>query len=287
MNPIVSAALISGGTNILGDLLDWNRGSNDSSQNASMAWTIEENRKNYERQKEFAKNGLRWRVEDAIAAGLHPLAALGASGASYSPASIAPLFGTDDEGLSKGQFLARSGQNIARAVEATMSKEERLFNAQRNQLEIERMKKENLLLDMQITKVGQATGPGFPNYTGISMTGQADSGARATGGPLELLPMGRTFSPYARPAQAYGDASFYTFEKMPDGSLAVTPSPDVVGVNSNDILEWAKWHWRDIIFRNFSPELMSPSEQDHPLPEGLHWEYRPLTGRYHPTKNRW
>ena len=36
-------------------------------------------------QKEFAQHGLRWKVEDAKAAGLHPLAAIGAQGAQYNP----------------------------------------------------------------------------------------------------------------------------------------------------------------------------------------------------------
>ena len=34
--------------------------------------------KQYEMQKEFAQNGIRWKVADAKAAGIHPLAALGA-----------------------------------------------------------------------------------------------------------------------------------------------------------------------------------------------------------------
>ena len=46
------------------------------------------NQLNYEHQKEFAQNGIRWKVADAKAAGLHPLAALGASTASYSPSAV-------------------------------------------------------------------------------------------------------------------------------------------------------------------------------------------------------
>lgn len=40
---------------------------------------------NYEAQKEFAQNGIRWKVEDAKRAGIHPLYALGASTQGYSP----------------------------------------------------------------------------------------------------------------------------------------------------------------------------------------------------------
>ncbi len=38
-------------------------------------------------QKEFAQNGIQWRTADAKAAGLHPLYAIGASGATYTPVS--------------------------------------------------------------------------------------------------------------------------------------------------------------------------------------------------------
>lgn len=39
-------------------------------------------------QKEFAQSGVQWRVEDAKKAGIHPLAALGFQGTSYTPQSV-------------------------------------------------------------------------------------------------------------------------------------------------------------------------------------------------------
>ena len=39
-------------------------------------------------QREFAQNGIRWKVADAEAAGIHPLAALGAQTTPYQPVSI-------------------------------------------------------------------------------------------------------------------------------------------------------------------------------------------------------
>lgn len=69
----------------------------------------------YERQKEFAQNGIRWKVEDAKAAGIHPLYALGAQTASYSPMSTSG----SDYGLSD------MGQSIKGAMEAKQTAEER------------------------------------------------------------------------------------------------------------------------------------------------------------------
>lgn len=67
------------------------------------------NQKNEDMQREFATHGIRWRVEDAKAAGLHPLSALGATGASASP-SAAPLF---------------DGQNLSRSLSASQTPGER------------------------------------------------------------------------------------------------------------------------------------------------------------------
>lgn len=80
-------------------------------------------------QREFAQMGIRWRVEDAKAAGLHPLYALGGSGAAYAPAP-ALVHGSPPEVRaprveaslrSPGDFgLASMGQDIGRALAATL-----------------------------------------------------------------------------------------------------------------------------------------------------------------------
>lgn len=72
----------------------------------------------YERQKEFAQNGIRWRVEDAKAAGIHPIFAIGANTSTYSPQAAV---GTD-------YGLSDMGQNIGRAIEAKQTAAERNEN---------------------------------------------------------------------------------------------------------------------------------------------------------------
>lgn len=69
----------------------------------------------YERQKEFAQNGIRWRVDDAKAAGIHPIFAIGANVPTYSPqAAVGTDFG-----------LSKVGQSIGRAIEAKQTADER------------------------------------------------------------------------------------------------------------------------------------------------------------------
>lgn len=73
---------------------------------------------NIANQKEFAQHGVRWKVADAQAAGLHPLAALGAQTSSFSNVVGAdiPLAKTDFGGM---------GQDIGRAIDAGSTQSER------------------------------------------------------------------------------------------------------------------------------------------------------------------
>lgn len=71
---------------------------------------------NRDMQREFAQHGIRWKVADAKAAGLHPLAALGASTTSFAPMSV---------GDNLGSALAGTGQDLMRAAMATQTRDER------------------------------------------------------------------------------------------------------------------------------------------------------------------
>lgn len=108
-DPISTGAAILGGAGIgaaadlLGGLVgrDENRRATDRS---------------IEAQREFAKHGIQWRVEDAKAAGLHPLYALGAS-------TSGPSVSVMDDPL--GRSISSAGQNVSRAVAATSTSSER------------------------------------------------------------------------------------------------------------------------------------------------------------------
>lgn len=75
---------------------------------------------NYLNQKEFAQMGIRWRVEDAKAAGLHPLYALQGSGATFSPNPIVTNF---------GESFSRAGQDLGRAASALVSPNEKAMTS--------------------------------------------------------------------------------------------------------------------------------------------------------------
>ena len=91
MDPLTGAALITGGASLLGGLIG--RKSAKST-----------NRMNYMLQKEFAQKGIQWKVADAKAAGIHPLAALGAQ-------THSPTVAMQDTGM--GQAVSMAGRSAA------------------------------------------------------------------------------------------------------------------------------------------------------------------------------
>lgn len=107
-------------------------------------------------QKEFAQYGIRWKADDARAAGLHPLAALGSNTVSFNPVHV---------GRSEPNW-AGHGQNLGRAMAAIQSKEERALNKIKIAQEMEILKKlglENAGLS-KLLKDSKSTPP-FPGAT--------------------------------------------------------------------------------------------------------------------------
>lgn len=100
-------------------------------------------------QKEFAQKGIRWRVEDAKAAGIHPLAALGAQTTSFSPIGI--------PGSPLAEGMSQAGQEIGRAIEAKGTTAERAFNLKMQTLQLQRGELENQLLASQIARINSPT----------------------------------------------------------------------------------------------------------------------------------
>lgn len=96
-------------------------------------------------QRELAQNQIQWRVEDAKKAGLHPLAGLGVSSASYSPVST-------DLTPADYSFLGDMGQNLNRAImQGKTSKERQQALARQNQYDDIMMRKANAEADLAET----------------------------------------------------------------------------------------------------------------------------------------
>lgn len=106
--------LISAGSNLIGGLMS----ARETAANREAQ--LHQAALNMQAQEEFAKKGIRWRVADARAAGIHPLFALGAQTHSYSPVGVGSL---PSSGLPNA--IANMGQDIGRAINATRTQQER------------------------------------------------------------------------------------------------------------------------------------------------------------------
>lgn len=119
---------------------------------------------NWQRQQEVLKNQVQWRVADTIAAGLHPLAALGVNPAD-APAGVA---------VGGSGWQSQLGADLGRAVESAVSTEDKTA-VQMAQLGLERTRLENELVKTQIASqrmrnIQQAT-PGVPTRLGDAVNG--------------------------------------------------------------------------------------------------------------------
>jgi len=112
----------------------------------------EQGKRNENLQREFAQNGIRWKVADAKAAGIHPLYALGAQTHSFNPIVMEDKL---------GQGISQAGQDIGNALIRNQP-----ASYQQNLAELLSIKQmdnnvrkgdlENTLLEMQIENLKKA-----------------------------------------------------------------------------------------------------------------------------------
>lgn len=114
------------------------------------------NERNAALQREFAQNSIRWRVDDAKAAGIHPLYAIGAPTISASSSYVA------ESGMADA--LSSASQDIGRAVNATRTQPERdaAFTKSAQALSLQKSGLENELLATQIAKLRTSLNPPMP-----------------------------------------------------------------------------------------------------------------------------
>lgn len=216
------------------------------------------NQLNYEHQKEFAQNGIRWKVADAKAAGLHPLAALGASTASYSPSAVIG----DSPDYS---FLKDMGQGIDRAMDAKATRQERaereqkenaLFNEELKGKQLQNQETETRIQSMkwdmamelarnaaQSARTQQQV-PAMPSLApdGSLMPGQEN--ATSPGG-IESKPAEIVVNEPGRRGQERGSITELGFSRTNDGGYVPVMSNDAKQRYEEDIFGEIGWNLRN------------------------------------------
>lgn len=258
-------AILAGvGGSILGGIL------NNNAQNKATDANTQVNRENQELQKEFAQQGLRWKVADAKAAGINPLVALGAQTASFSPASIGSTPNT-----SMGDTMSNIGQDVSRAMSATRTSDERTIaqlNVQGAQLDLQGKALDNQIKQSQLRKM-EAVGPAFPG-TDSFIPGQGNSGRAITEKNMERTKTLKG-SPHAEP----GAIADLGWAKTKTGVVPI-PSGDVKQRIEDNMPQEFSHFWRNNVAPNWGGGSKPPKSA---LPKGAtHWEWSHSSQEFQP-----
>lgn len=236
MDPFTGAALIGAGSAFIGGVMN-----SDAQRSANRA-NKQINAENIALQREFAQNGIRWKVEDALKAGISPLAALGAPTIGYAPASIGVEADT-----SMGSAMSSMGQDISRSMLAQSTAQEKELAA--IQIANAKMDLEGKALDNQIraSQLRKINTPAIPPM------------------PIQKVPAKVTMSDPSDDAREAGVINSYGLNKTSTGGLSVNPSTDLKEKIEDMHLMEVPW----MIRNNFLPNLGMRHEG---VPPGYDWD---------------
>lgn len=242
---------------------------------------------NTEYQKEFAQQGIRWRVDDAKEAGLHPLAALGAQTPSYTPSFSMDAFNQPSSDA-LGSGLRALGQNISRAKQVKMLEQERVLDNAWKSAQIERLKADTALAQAQAAKMvvdSQQLPPAFPpvgvNLHGQVVDGQPDSGLASINNLIKVSPSQSESNFPSRPGTAHATVPDIAFSRTNDGGFALTRSDSLANRMDDDIVGNILWHFRNSIPQLWESERVRPPKAW--LPKGAsRWFFDITRGAWYP-----
>lgn len=235
--------------------------------------------RNIQLQKDFAQQGIQWKVNDAKAAGIHPLYALGAQTHSFAPVSV---------GDSLSSAFANAGQYIGRAANATASGSQRInaVTEAAQSLALEKAGLENELLRSQIRRNNSAgTPPPMPHPgTNWAMPGQGATTIPDIPGTVVDKGLTRTGMDPSQPWSESGAISDVGFARNSWGGMSPIPSKDVKE-RIEDIMP-AEWMWavRNLLGPNIPGNAAMPNN-NVPVPPGYDaWVWHPLRQDYVPMR---
>lgn len=251
-----------------------------SAQDKSAETQMAINEQNVALQREFAQNGIQWKVDDARRAGIHPLAALGAPTTSFSNL-VGPTVGQEGEGIQK------AGQDIGRAMSAASSMDTKYDEAVKK-ITLQKGELENALLASQIAKTNApSVGPSMPTANQRWLVDGQGQTAIPMPSPNPLIkegPMKRTVSDPGNPVIEPGAVADVGFSRTKDG-YAPVPSSDVMGKMSNDMPGVIMWNLRNRVLPSIGLNQTPPNV---PVPKGYeYWNYDPITQSYRPDRSVW
>lgn len=239
-------ALIGAGASLIGGIMG-NRAQDKANQ------------RNEALQREFAKNSIQWKAEDARKAGIHPVYAMGAPTYSPSPSHVGET--------SLSGAVASMGQDIGRSIDATRTAPQKAdaFTRTAQALELERasLVNQGLRADLAVKAASTMSVPPFPSATDpYLLPGQSSSGL------VRKTPMERIASAHGALHSEPSHVSSVGWEVDDRGTLYPVPSKDLKDRTEDSPYEIEHW------IRN----RLGPFIRYHKGMEGRRWN--PFTGGY-------
>lgn len=215
-------------------------------------------------QREFAQMGIRWKVADAKAAGIHPLYAIGANTVGYSPVSVGDTgIGTALQGMGQDISAAYARQQTQQEREASAAKtafrqaEIDSMNRAEHQERLRGLKLENDLREMERNKaylglstpvtqaINAPTQVGAPFPSGAVSSPVTDHRGRVDAGAIELKPSEQTSrNPYESHRTAGSNPGWKRVEVAP-GQYMDVPNWETDAEIPQTLRElaayWKKW----------------------------------------------
>lgn len=249
--------LLAAGSSLLGGLLG------KSSQDKANEINQQNAANNIALQREFAQNGIQWKVADATKAGIHPLYALGASTTSFSPVSVGAVGSS-----ALPNALTSMGQSLSRAASANLAPTERasavgaLQQTQANNLSLENQSLQNQILKFRLNQMmSQNVSAGGPEEeANLLIPGQKNS-AGINPEPMKIAPAG------SNPSAEAGSITDTGYARTKTG-WAPIPSKDVKERIEDNLPQELMHFYRNNILPTFGYNRVPPAI---PLPPDKRW----------------
>lgn len=251
--------------------------------------------KNIQLQKDFAQQGIQWKVADAKAAGIHPLYALGAQTHSFSPVSV---------GDSLSPALANAGQDIGRAINSTSDGSTRVSAIAKaaEALALEKAGLENELLRSQIRRNNSAGTPPPVPLPGTKwlIPGQGETTIPDVPGTILDKPLERSGVDPSRGYSEVGAIPDVGYSNSAPGYYWPVPSEDIKRRIEDNLPAELAHTFRTVIMPAFGQNMQPPAfmRQGGGRIVGFHpflgYHYKPdprysgtTAGRYSPGRKLW
>lgn len=230
-------------------------------------------KQNIKLQKQFAQEGVQWKVADAEKAGVHPLYALGAQTHSFAPVSTGSDFSN----------LGNVGQNLGRAIDAGSTASQRITHAQSRMaeaqitgLELDNDIKRAELNSKLSTITNQVAPPVLPTQS-LVIDGQGNA-VTDSGIDWRVRKSPPATGPGSVEAGVSPEVSLY--HAGTDSSGRPTYAPNIPqqlseSYESDTLGRW-QWNFRNKIVPDIEDHI--PPALERYLKPGEEWRYNPMMG---------